>query len=57
MNNVQRIEAAIFSGTDYNSSIKGIGFKRAIKLLSKYKTMNDVIKHLRQEKPYRERIP
>lgn len=57
MDHVSRIETAILSGNDYNNSIKGIGFKRAIKFLTQYSTMTDAIKHLREVKPYSEIIP
>jgi 5'-3' exonuclease len=57
MDHVGRIETAILSGNDYNNSIKGIGFKRAIKFLTKYMTMADAIKHLREAKPYSEIVP
>ena len=40
MTPVQRIEVGVLAGCDYNSSIKGIGIKRAIKNLSERGTMN-----------------
>lgn len=40
---VGRLESAILSGSDYNNSVRGIGIKRAIKHLTKLKTMNNVI--------------
>ena len=33
MSKMKRIELAILSGTDYNSSIKGIGIKKSLKYL------------------------
>ena len=45
------------SGTDYNKSIKGIGIKKAIKHLSKYKTSIAVIDHLKELKPFSDKIP
>lgn len=34
MSHINRVEVAILAGSDYNSSIKGIGIKKAIKNLS-----------------------
>ena len=57
MNPIQRIEVGILAGSDYNSSIKGIGIKRAIKHLSERKSLNAVIEHLRNKKNYKDVIP
>lgn len=57
MAHLHRVEAAILAGSDYNSSIKGIGIKKAIKHLSEHKTMNGVIEHLRKKQTFCERIP
>lgn len=40
---IGRVESAVLSGSDYNSSIKGIGIKRAVKFISKLKSMDKVI--------------
>ncbi len=52
-----RIDAAVLAGSDYNASIKGIGIKRSIKLLSKQLTMNNVINKLKCEKVYASKVP
>ena len=52
-----RIDAAVLAGSDYNASVKGIGIKRGIKLLSKQVTMNNVINKLKYKKVYANRIP
>ena len=52
-----RIDAAILAGSDYNHSVKGIGIKRAIKLLTTQATMNNVINKLKFKKTYMGRIP
>ena len=57
MDKIQRIETAVLSGSDYNSSIKGIGIKRSIKHLSERKTIEEAIKHLKEHKKYGELIP
>lgn len=57
MNPVQRVAAGVLAGSDYNSSIKGIGIKRAIKHLSERPSVNEVISHLRTKKNYTELIP
>lgn len=54
---VGRLESAILSGSDYNHSVRGIGIKRAIKHISKLKTMNNVIEHLRELKNYSDKVP
>ena len=43
MDYIQRTESAILAGTDYNESIKRIGIRKAIKLLSEQKTMDKAI--------------
>ena len=52
-----RVEAAVLAGNDYNPSVKGIGVKKAIKHLTLQKDMNGVVKHLRETKPFCERVP
>ncbi|KAK5580853.1 hypothetical protein RB653_000877 [Dictyostelium firmibasis] len=44
------IDLSILLGCDYCDSIKGIGPKRAIELVQKHKTMEEVIKHLDKSK-------
>ena len=53
----QRIEIGVLAGSDYNSSIKGIGIKRAIKHMSERETTNAVIEYLRNKKNYKDVIP
>jgi exonuclease 1 len=57
LDHVGRLEAAILSGTDYNGSVSGIGIKRATKLVHRLKSMANVITHLREVKPYCDRVP
>ncbi len=52
-----RIDAGILAGSDYNQSVKGIGIKRAIKLLTTQVTMKNVINKLKHKKTYMARIP
>ena len=54
---LSRIDAAILAGSDYNHSVKGIGIKRAIKLLTTQVTMENVINKLKYKKTYMARIP
>ena len=54
---LNKIDAAVMAGSDYNSSVKGIGIKRAIKLLAKQATMNNVINHLKTKKNYTNKVP
>jgi len=54
---LSRIDAAILAGSDYNQSVKGIGIKRAIKLLTTQVTMKNVINKLKFKKTYMSRIP
>ena len=54
---LNRIDAAVLAGSDYNSSVKGIGIKRAIKLLAKQATMDNVINHLKTKKNYTNKVP
>ena len=49
--------SAILAGSDYNQSVKGIGIKRAIKLLTTQVTMKNVINKLKYKKTYMTRIP
>ena len=56
-NHQTRVEAAVLAGNDYNSSVRGIGLKKAIKHLVLKKDMNGVVKHLRETKPFSERVP
>ena len=49
---MNRIDAAILAGSDYNQSVKGIGIKRAIKLLTTQATMKNVINKLKSKKTY-----
>ncbi|KAN0047971.1 hypothetical protein ACTA71_002360 [Dictyostelium dimigraforme] len=44
------IDLSILLGCDYCDSIKGIGPKRAIELIQKHKTLEEVIKHLDKTK-------
>lgn len=48
MGYVNRVECAILAGTDYNPSIRGIGIKRAVKLLYRQAKMSNVINKLKQ---------
>lgn len=57
MSTDQRIETAVLAGSDYNSSIKGIGIKRAIKHLFDHNGLNGAIDHLRGNQLYSSRIP
>jgi hypothetical protein len=43
MNHISRVESAVLTGTDYNSSIYGIGIKRAVKQIYTKKDMNKVV--------------
>lgn len=52
-----RIDAAILAGSDYNKSVKGIGIKRAVKLLTTQVTMNNVINKLKYKKAYMSKVP
>jgi exonuclease-1 len=54
---LSRIDSAILAGSDYNQSVKGIGIKRAIKLLTTQVTMKNVINKLKYKKTYMSRIP
>lgn len=54
---LSRIDAGILAGSDYNQSVKGIGIKRAIKLLTTQVTMKNVINKLKHKKTYMARIP
>jgi 5'-3' exonuclease len=54
---LSRIDAAILAGSDYNQSVKGIGIKRSIKLLTTQVTMKNVINKLKYKKTYMARIP
>ena len=48
MSKVNRIEAAVLAGSDYNQSIKGIGIKRAVRNLYKQANMKNVISKLKE---------
>jgi 5'-3' exonuclease len=54
---LSRIDAAILVGSDYNQSVKGIGIKRAIKLLTIQARMKNVINKLKYQKTYMSRTP
>lgn len=43
MTPIQRVEIGVLAGSDYNSSIKGIGIKRAIKHMSERNNFKAVI--------------
>jgi flap endonuclease-1 len=45
----QLVDIGILIGTDYNDGIKGIGPKKALKLMQKYGNMNDILKELEVE--------
>ena len=47
MNKINRVEAAVLAGTDYNPSVKGIGIKRAVRNLYRQRTMKNVISKLK----------
>lgn len=57
MGKVNRIEAAVLAGSDYNQSIKGIGIKRAVRNLYRQASMKNVITKLRGEKNFADKIP
>ena len=39
MDQIKRIDVAIMAGTDYNTSIKGIGIKRAVRNIYEKQTI------------------
>ena len=57
MNKINRVEAAVLAGNDYNPSVKGIGIKRAVRNLYRQRTMKNVISKLKSEKVYMDKIP
>lgn len=38
-----KIDAAILTGTDYNTSVKGIGIKRAVRLIYKQTSLYQAV--------------
>jgi len=52
----QLIEIAILVGTDFNEGIRGIGPKKALKLIEKHGTLENIIKAREYEIPNYERI-
>lgn len=48
----QFVDLCILCGCDYCSTIKGIGPKNALKLIRQYKSLEEIIKHVRKEKKY-----
>lgn len=57
MSKINKIEAAILAGTDYNPSVRGIGIKRAVRNLYRQGNMRNVINKLQNEKVYMDKIP
>ena len=47
----QLVDAGILVGTDFHPGIKGVGPKRAVKLLKEKGTLTDVLHHLEQDIP------
>jgi flap endonuclease-1 len=52
----QLVDIAILVGTDFNEGIRGIGPKKALKLIQKYGTLENVIKNKGYEIPNYERV-
>jgi len=52
----QLVDIGILVGTDYNSGVKGIGPKTALKLIKKYGTLEKIIKERRLEIEHYEEI-
>ena len=57
MKYVNRVEVAILAGSDYNSSIRGIGIKKAVKHIYRQTNIKNVINKLKYEKVYAQKIP
>lgn len=57
MDQIKRVDAAILAGTDYNTSIKGIGIKRAVRNIYEKQTIKEVIEKLKNEPTYADKIP
>ena len=53
---VQTIETCILAGCDYLPSIKGLGIKKASDLMYRFQSAEAVIKHLQQDKVFRDRV-
>jgi len=52
------IDLCILLGCDYSAKIKGIGPKRALELIQKYRNIETILKHLDKDKyPVPERFP
>jgi len=47
----------ILSGTDYLPSIKGMGIKKAINYFSRFGTLENVIKRMKIEQQFRDKVP
>lgn len=52
----QLVDIAILVGTDYNEGIKGIGPKKALKLIKKTGNINEALRELKMEIPDLEKI-
>jgi len=53
----QLILLALLIGTDYNPGVKGIGPKTALKILQKYKTVENTLDHIKLNYEMREAFP
>jgi len=52
INREQLIDLAILIGTDYNEGIKGIGPKKALELIKKYKKLENLPENIKIKLPY-----
>jgi 5'-3' exonuclease len=43
MSHENRVEAAVLSGSDYNSSVKGIGIKKAVHHIYLRRNLSDAV--------------
>ena len=55
LNQNEFIDLCILCGSDYSSSIKGIGPKNALKLIKKHKSIEEVLKNLPEK--YKNQVP
>jgi len=56
MTREQLVAAGILVGTDFDPGVKGVGPKRAVKLVKEKGTLTDVLAHLETDIPYADQI-
>jgi exonuclease-1 len=57
MSNDERIGVCVLAGCDYVGSIKGVGIKKAIKMMDNDKDIMEILRKFKIDRIYGDRVP